>query len=478
MKSNFEYTVIGIIGFLFIVFLFQLFWLKGLYDTINTETEKKVLTCLENANVDDLQYRLDRLERSGNYAERPPTMSMSASQSLGNNNDSNVIRHKHLIQGNDTVYALQENRKEKMSLRQMEQFSGNLLKEVTHRAIDSIYPIDLNIVDSFLIVNLKENDIAVRLYRIEIVDLNTDSVISRKITEPLHSKAETLSCTFDSENRLAYRIHIGPLTKTVLYQMQGILVTTFLIIITLGFAFWYLIRTILYQRTLEEMKDDFTNNMTHELKTPLAVAYSAADTLLNFKQGDDKEKRNKYLSICKEQLSELSGLIEQILSMSMERRRSFILNKEDVSIASLVDNLVVQHTLKSDKETTFNITIDPEDMVIHADRTHLNNMISNLIDNAVKYSGGSVIIDITVYRKDHVDIVEVKDNGVGIPSEKLAYVFDKFYRVTSGNKYGIKGYGLGLFYVKTMAEKHGGSVFADSSKDGGSTFTIKIPHEK
>lgn len=229
------------------------------------------------------------------------------------------------------------------------------------------------------------------------------------------------------------------------------------------------------QRTLEEMKDDFTNNMTHELKTPIAVAYSAADALLNFKQGDDKEKREKYLTICKEQLSHLTGLVEQILSMSMERRQSFVLNKEDLHIKDNIDILVEQHRLKSGKDIVFNINIDQEDPVVYADRTHLNNMISNLIDNAIKYSHQKLMINISVSQDKQFTYISIKDNGIGISEEKQKLIFDKFYRIPSGNKHDVKGYGLGLFYVKTMAEKHKGSISVESQPGKGSTFIIKIP---
>lgn len=473
MGSNFKYVVTGIICCLCIVFFFQLFWLKGLYNTINSETEKEILECLEIANVDELQCRMDSLE-SSNQSEEKTTISISQTiESDDEETGKERTHNKQVIQGEDTVYSHQQKEEADLDIKEIEQvFSA--LREAIHQTIDSLAPINLNVIDSSLVASFESKNIKSRLYQIDVVSLSTDSVILSKKGIQDHKNAQTFTYIYDSANSLGYRIHVEPLTKTVLLQMSGILITTVLIIIILSFAFWYLIKTVMRQKTLEQMKDDFTNNMTHELKTPIAVAYSAADTLLNFKQGENKERRDQYLAICKEQLSELSGLVEQILSMSMERRQTFVLNKEDILVRDMIDNLVTQHQLKSDKEITFNMRINPEDIVIYADRTHLNNVLSNLMDNAVKYSKESVTIDIHIYQQDQYNIIEIKDNGVGIPSEKQAYIFDKFYRVTHGNKYSTKGYGLGLFYVKTMVEKHGGTISVHSSVHKGSTFTIKI----
>ena len=155
-------------------------------------------------------------------------------------------------------------------------------------------------------------------------------------------KAKQYNYAFDIHSNQSYRLTIEPIYKIVLRQMSGILTTSFVILIILGFSFWFLIRTILRQKTLEEMKSDFTNNITHELKTPIAVAYAANDALLNFNLAEDKQQRDKYLGICQEQLQRLSGLVEQILSMSMERRKTFRLHPETLSdFAAYADDTAV-----------------------------------------------------------------------------------------------------------------------------------------
>ena len=222
------------------------------------------------------------------------------------------------------------------------------------------------------------------------------------------------------------------------------------------------------------MKEDFTHNMTHELKTPIAVAYAANDAMLNF-EINDKEKRRKYQYVIQEQLKQLGGLVEQILSMSMEQKRNFKLHKESIHIKELLDELIEQHKLKADKPVIFHTDIHPEDLTVNADRTHLYNIISNLIDNGVKYSDDSAYISIRAEQNDEYTLLSVTDKGNGIPSDKLTHIFDKFYRIPTGNRHAVKGYGLGLYYVKTMVEQHKGRISVNSITGQGSTFTIQLP---
>ena len=286
------------------------------------------------------------------------------------------------------------------------------------------------------------------------------------------SKAVEYNYSFDINTNQSYRLIMEPAGMLVLRQMSGILTTSFVILIVLAFSFWFLIRTILKQKTLEEMKSDFTNNITHELKTPIAVAYAANDALLNFNQAEEKAKRDKYLRICQEQLQRLSGLVEQILSMSMERRRTFRLHPEEFAIRDILETLIEQHKLKAESSVHISVDIEPEDLSVLADRTHFSNIISNLIDNEAEVA--IHCRKVTVEGQNEQTEISVSDHGIGIAPEKQKHIFDKFYRVPTGNLHDVKGYGLGLFYVKTMIEKHGGSVSVKSELGKGSTFTIRI----
>ena len=272
---------------------------------------------------------------------------------------------------------------------------------------------------------------------------------------------------------MAYRLWVEPTNRVVLHQMQGILGTSLVIVFILGISFWYLLRIILRQKTVEELKEDFTHNITHELKTPIAVAYAANDSLLNFPT-DTPEKRKEYHLIVEEQLKQLGGLVEQILSMSRKEKKDFQLNYETIELRPMVENIISRQLLKAEKAISIRLQME-EDISVRADRTHLSNMISNLSDNAEKYSDEKADICIKCQTLEKVCQISVIDKGIGIPLDKQPFLFNKFYRVPTGNRHDVKGYGLGLYYVKMMVELHGGSIRVESSPGKGSTFTLEIP---
>lgn len=177
---------------------------------------------------------------------------------------------------------------------------------------------------------------------------------------------------------LTYYAYISPLTNNILREMGGVIITSALIALALTFGFWYLLHVIARQRTIEEMKDDFTNNMTHELKTPIAIAYAANDSLLQFPDPNDEARTKKYLTAALEQLSKLSGLVESILAMSMERRKHLAMAKENINLKEFLTKIIEQQKLKTEKTCEFVLEC-PEDAVVEADPTHFSNVIGNLI---------------------------------------------------------------------------------------------------
>jgi signal transduction histidine kinase len=277
---------------------------------------------------------------------------------------------------------------------------------------------------------------------------------------------------YDVEGKYAYRLHVKRPDLFVLRQMSGIFITSLLLIALLFLTYYYLWKVILKQKNLNEIKSDFVNNMTHELKTPLSVASAANDALLSYGMGDDPEKREQYLRISREQLRHLSALIEQILTMSVEERKNMKLSPEAIRLSDLFRSLEEQYSLQASKAVQIAWKVSPEDLTIQADRIHFRNIIGNLMENAVKYSGDNVRIELEAKRSTRGMEIAVKDNGIGIPAVAIPRIFDRFYRVPSGNIHNIKGYGLGLAYVKAIVEKHGWSIRVESEEGVGSRFVI------
>lgn len=338
-------------------------------------------------------------------------------------------------------------------------FSHNLRQSSTG-------PTDYHLLDSLFITELNR----VGLYPENVMVLPADSIAPAKAHDMWQ-----IDYSLFKDSPLIYHAYISPPVSDILQQTAGIITTTALIIMALAFAFIYLIRTIVHMRTLEEMKDDFTNNMTHELKTPIAIAYSANDTLLNHNRHNDPDKRERYLKVALEQLTRLSELVESILSMSMERRKTITLTQERIEVRPFLNEITSTQTLRADKPVDINVDVSPDALTISTDPIHFGNIINNLLDNAIKYSGSSVNIKIHADRNG----ITVSDDGNGIPAKSLPLIFNKFYRVPAGNRQHIRGYGIGLYYVHTIIEKMGWTINAKSTPGHGSTFTINFQqHEK
>ena len=263
--------------------------------------------------------------------------------------------------------------------------------------------------------------------------------------------------------------YISPLTRYVFSRMAGIMITSAVILLLMSFLIAYLIHWVGKLRTIEQMKDDFTHNMTHELKTPVAVAYSAADSMLRYYDQSDEARNRKLLSIIMQRLSFLGGMIENILSMSMERFRTMRLNRSDVRLRPLVEDIAGMISMKTDKRVFFDIDI-ADTCTVNADALHFGNVISNLLDNAVKYSSDEVSIKIYCDSRG----LSITDNGIGISAKDIPHIFDKFYRVGDGDRYEVGGYGLGLYYVKHIVDMHGWRISVVSDVGHGTTFTIKF----
>lgn len=307
-------------------------------------------------------------------------------------------------------------------------------------------------------------------------ELNNSGLYPEKTSiNPIEDKADkyeglwSMNFSISDNHPPIYKVFFSPLNGHILRQMSGIIITSASILILMGFLIWYLLHWVGRLRTIEQMKDDFTHNMTHELKTPVAVAYSAADSMLRYYDQSDEVRNKQFLKIIMQRLSYLSGMIENILSMSMERFKTMKLNIERVAVKPIVGEVAGMMELKAEKTVEIDVAI-PDKLAIQADSLHLGNILSNLIDNAIKYSGDSVKISI----KADVGAMTIEDNGIGIDKENLPFIFDKFYRVTSGDRYEVGGYGLGLFYVKQISELLGWSINVTSKPGQGTKFTIKF----
>jgi two-component system phosphate regulon sensor histidine kinase PhoR len=248
----------------------------------------------------------------------------------------------------------------------------------------------------------------------------------------------------------------------------------FTIIITT--AFYLTIRTLLRQKKLSEIKSDFINNMTHEFKTPLATISLAVDALKNEKVVADKDKSNYFTGIIKEENKRMNKQVETILQAALLDKQEVQLNLKKLSAHELITSALNNMTLPIEEKGGKLIShLDATRDMIMADEVHFTNFVNNLLDNAVKYSKDNPEIKLTTSNVGNSLKIKIEDNGIGMNKETLNRIFEKFYRAHTGNVHNVKGFGLGLSYVKTMVEAHRGNIKAESTLGKGSSFTITVP---
>jgi two-component system, OmpR family, phosphate regulon sensor histidine kinase PhoR len=257
-----------------------------------------------------------------------------------------------------------------------------------------------------------------------------------------------------------------------------ILFSFFLSLLTFA-AFYILYKNLMAQQKLMQIKNDFISNVTHELKTPVATVSVAIEALRSFNALDDRRKTEEYLDIAKNELDRLTLMTDKILKTSVFESQGVVIQNEPVDM-----DLLANHVIKSlklifnSRKITCVYEKSGDDFVVHGSNTHLTNVLYNLTDNALKYSGDGSSIRIAVRENETSVMLSVKDNGIGIPAEYQKRIFEKFFRVPSGDVHNVKGYGLGLSYVASVIELHHGTIRVESSEGIGSEFILTLPKAK
>lgn len=243
-------------------------------------------------------------------------------------------------------------------------------------------------------------------------------------------------------------------------------------------AFYLTVRTMLRQKKLAKIKNDFINNMTHEFKTPIATISLAVDALKNEKVLDDREKMNYFSGIIKEENQRMNRQVETILKASQLERQEVDLTLKPVHIHEIIKDVVDNFTLQlEDRKGIVEMDLKASNDLINADEVHLSNLVNNMVDNALKYSKENTppVVKLSTQSNGKKFWLRIEDNGIGMTRDTLKKIFERFYRAHTGNIHNVKGFGLGLSYVKTMVEAHEGDIKAESTLGKGSTFTIDFP---
>ena len=283
--------------------------------------------------------------------------------------------------------------------------------------------------------------------------------------------------SFENLVREEFLSVIVPHQKIIIWkEMIWFILGAILFTLIITTAFFITIRTLLKQKKLSEIKSDFINNMTHEFKTPLATISLAVDALKNDKVKSDSEKTNYFTGIIKEENKRMNKQVETILQAALLDKQELRLKLKKMSAHDLIKSALNNIQLQvEEKQGKIDIRLEAEDDLIMADEVHFTNLINNLLDNAVKYSKEYLLIILSTQNSGNQLKIRIEDNGIGMNKETLHRIFEKFYRAHTGNVHNVKGFGLGLSYVKTMVNAHHGNIKAESVLGRGSTFIVSIP---
>ncbi|MBW6482335.1 MAG: HAMP domain-containing histidine kinase [Vicingaceae bacterium] len=378
----------------------------------------------------------------------------------------------HLALTNVTRELLKINKDESVLMNPVKQVSSNYFTTIIN---DTVHP--------YLLETLLKKHFTNRNLNIDfeyvIYDCFTDSVvfgnyISIEETDKDELQAVSYNMEWDKDGHY-FGVYF-PTKQTYIMNKMGIWIFSSSIILIIIMFFSYTINIILKQKRLSEIKNDFINNITHEFKTPISTISLSAEVLLNPDIINQPERLKNYAKIIQDENNRLKNQVDKVLQLATIERDKLKLENEAIDIHQLITESVKSfELLVNQKEGIITTNLNATNFIFYGDKVHISNALYNLIDNAIKYSPEKPEISIsTSPYKDGIEI-SVRDNGIGISDEAHKQIFEKFYREPTGNVHNIKGFGLGLNYVKTIVEAYNGTVRLVSKKGEGSTFIIKLP---
>lgn len=480
-------TVLMVITLL-VITGFQVYWLRDNYMREERALEIRMNVKFQEA-VRQLQVEKLKLTANGNTDTTKKTVKMVLADGgmPEKHVDIKVLKGKEMITmvntirrkiADSTVFKKSSKGQVVISVDNKHTLRDTLMSNITEsssagsRVFSFLYGVD-SLQDS-----LKTADITKTYAKaLEEEKLQVPFTVLRLKDTGISDEPDLAEVTIGLSNPITYRLHTGD-TRSYLFKKitMPILFSLFLIG-TVLLSFWLVYRTILKQQRLAIIKNEFISNITHELKTPIATVGVAIEALKNFNAMDDPVRTKEYLDISSNELQHLGMLVDKVLKLSMLEKKETELKFENTGMKEVVDEVVNSMRLQFEKANAV-VTVNTHGNVfLQADRLHLLSVVYNLLDNAIKYSAEKPVISINIHDAGSTVQLTVTDNGPGIPAEYRGRVFEKFFRVPSGDTHNAKGYGLGLSYVSHIIQQHHGTIQLVCEEGKGCSFIITLPKQ-
>lgn len=370
---------------------------------------------------------------------------------------------------------------------QIARINQHTVKPVSIKQLSSDYfvvnvndVIDANVLEHLLKTTFSKRGLFME-YEYGIYDCSTDKMVyGNYISSKVKAQPKRRVNLPKYDDYIYYFGVRFPHKASYLANQMDIWIFLSLILVIVILFFGYSLFAILKQKRLSEVQRDFINNMTHELKTPISTIAVTADLLTNPKVLESKERMLNYAHIIKSENARLQTQIEKVLQSARMDREKLVLQKEKVDLRPLLESIATSFELKAKNAGgSLHLNLPSDDLTIWADQNHLTNIVGNLLDNALKYANPQpqilINVELTSNPKKKKLHLSIQDNGIGIKKEHQKKVFEKFFRVPTGNIHNVKGFGLGLDYVRQIVEAHAWKISLESELNQGSTFKIIIP---
>ena len=480
MKKNAIWAIVGLMAaaLLGIIFL-QTYWIMNAIDIKTEQFDENVRTALKLVAQDLEEKEVEEMNKLNNFLTVGEKVNIDAKSKFNSNVDfSGLGTKKEDISNAALVYEVYR-RSKPMPKALEDRISPEVIDEILKKQLKSRVETnyDYQVYSTFkgelprLIIN--NGNFA--------IDEGKTSEVT-ELTENIDelSKSEYRQALFneDASSPGELVVFFPQKSREILSAVwQPLMAAIFFTAIVL-FCFIYTIQVIFAQKKVSEMKTDFVNNMTHEFKTPIATISLAVDSITSPMILGKQDKVKRFAGIIKQENKRMLAQVEKVLQMALLDKKDFKLNLDYVDMHEVINQAVTNSHLQAEKKGGF-VTADlnASNSRIEGDLTHISNIIHNLLDNANKYS--REIPEIIVSTRDVANGIEVtvKDNGIGLSKEARKNIFDKFYRVHTGNVHDVKGFGLGLAYVKTMITAHKGQIDVKSELGKGSSFILTFPYQ-
>ena len=450
---------------------------KGYIGKTNFETERKVLAQVDSTEITFKKYELNINEVI--FETNPEKMMKMALERPKTIKDTNEV-----IKPNQLDIELIKKDSQDVDFEKLRKNRDSELFRLMRAFLQVSYSNDKLIEQSFLdsLIALELNRMFPGIkYEYEIDEALPDTSHIQAHAKPIIQveKATIKKKLFPSaiqHGNTELTLKVLDPNKYILSEMRIVLFSSVVFLILIIYAFFYTLNTLIKQGKLSQMKSEFINNMTHELKTPITSISLATEVLLDPSLELKKEKVAFYSALIAKENNRLKSQVDRVLQMERLDRNKINLDKEQIHLHEKILDVLNSVKIQMDKNNgKLDWSLDADVDLIYGDELHVTNMIYNLVDNAIKYSGNKIEVNVKTYSDNKFIYISVTDYGIGISKDFQNRIFERFYRVPTGNLHDVKGFGLGLSYVKEMIELHGGSISVNSKIGKGSTFTISFP---